>query len=241
MGPPHHHDGRPSWTARRRGTCSTSSVAGRMNGGLVWPRPKPRRRARRAVRRPWVARSSDEVYEVLHDVAGGARPARARRVARHLLDFEGRSRRPCSPPPTGGSATASIRSSPVVGLHPRRSPVAAGHRRAARLSTSPDSLEALGAAERCINSAPLLPGEDGTLLPGPDGSPSRPSFPISKGHSMTNTLPGGFPPALPDRPEAATSVTFTCASGGAARGDRHLRGARRHDRRRRRTAESSVR
>ena len=108
-----HPDGRPSLDGMAEGYLFDEVGRSRMTVVSFWPSAEAASSARAALA-PAVGGSvvRDEVYEVLHDVAGGA-PAGARPVAAALLDFDGRSRRPCSKPPSGASATASARCSPA--------------------------------------------------------------------------------------------------------------------------------
>jgi hypothetical protein len=108
----------------------------------------------------------DEVYEVLHEVTGPS--AASRPAAATLLDFDG----PISPARVGAAER---------GFHDRLKPIIAQLPGVIRVvvlwqpETSAqvvlnvvDSLDTLSRAERAINSAELLPGEDIALLPGPD-------------------------------------------------------------------------
>jgi hypothetical protein len=108
----------------------------------------------------------DERYEVLHDVSGGS--AGARPVAAAVLDFDG----PISPAMFAAAERAFTgRLQPLLEAFPGCVRVLALHRPetgAQVVVNLTDSLEALGAVERAINTSQLLPGEDPALLPGPD-------------------------------------------------------------------------
>lgn len=163
-----HPDGRPSLDGMAEGYLFDEVGRSRMTVVSFWPSAEAASSARAALA-PAVGGSvvRDEVYEVLHDVAGGA-PAGARPVAAALLDFTG----PISP---------AVFEAAERGFRDRIRPLLTGLTGCIRglvlwqpdtgaqlVVNVTDSLEALGAGERAINSAPLLPGEDPALLPGPD-------------------------------------------------------------------------
>lgn len=108
----------------------------------------------------------DEVYEVLHDLAGGSPDAPVAAAA--VLDFDG---------PISDAVYAAAERGFTDRITPILSTLAGCVRvlvlwqpttGAQVVVNLTDSLEALSACERAITSSELLPGEDPALLPGPD-------------------------------------------------------------------------
>lgn len=163
-----HPDERPSLDGMAEGYLFDEVGRSRMTVLSLWPSAEAASSARAALA-PAAGGTvvRDEVYEVLHDIAGGA-PAGARPAAAALLDFD-------------GPISHAVFAAAERGFHDRIRPLLAGLTGCIRgivlwqpdtgaqvVVNVTDSLEALGASERAINSAPLLPGEDPALLPGPD-------------------------------------------------------------------------
>jgi hypothetical protein len=161
-----HPTGRPSLDGAAEAYLFDEVGRSRCTLVSLWPTHAGAQAAREAVPGDLGTVVRSDIYEVAYEVAGGSAAATPQAAA--LLDFDG--------PISAARAAAAERGfadriRPVLERLPgcvRVLSLWQPEAAAQAVLNLADSLDALSAAERAVNTTALLPGEDPALLGGPD-------------------------------------------------------------------------